>query len=232
MRASVAMATYNGMAYIDEQIGSILSQLHETDELVVSDDGSSDGTRDYLVALCERDARVRVLDGPRRGVIANFENAILACTGDILFLADQDDIWHPDKRDSVEREMVRTGAVLVMHDATIVDEHANVLHPSFFAWRGTRLGLLKNLWKNSFIGCCMAFSQTLTDVVLPMPDGIPMHDQWIGLQALRHGKVSLLAQPLLSYRRHGDNASPDGHGTVATMVRQRCAMIAALWKRR
>ncbi len=232
MRVSVAMATYNGMAYLEEQVSSILSQLHETDELIVSDDGSTDGTRDYVAALCARDARVTLLDGPRRGVMANFENAIRACTGEVIFLADQDDVWHADKRDCVVQTMQDSGAMLVMHDAAITDEHGKVMHPSFFAWRGTRTGILNNLWKNSFIGCCMAFSSALLPHILPIPDGIPMHDQWIGLQAERYGKVVLLEQTLLFYRRHGGNASPDGHGTIGTMVKQRCAMIAALWKRR
>lgn len=232
MKASVAMATYNGMAYIDQQIDSILSQLEAEDELVVSDDGSTDGTRVYLETLCKTDDRVRLLDGPCRGVIANFENALAACTGDVIFLADQDDVWQSQKRARVAALMAATGALLVMHDAAITDERGKPTHPSFFAWRGTKTGLLKNLWKNSYIGCCMAVSKDLLPYILPMPDGIPMHDQWIGLQAERHGKVALLHEPLIAYRRHGGNASPDGHGSLASMLRGRLGMLAALWKRR
>lgn len=232
MKVSVAMATYNGMMYLEEQMDSILSQLIQEDELIVSDDGSTDGTREFLEALCAREARVRLLDGPRRGVIANFENALSACTGDGIFLADQDDVWRPDKRARVVDTFQKTGAVLVMHDAAITDEHGITVHPSFFTWRGTRTGLIKNLWKNSYIGCCMAFSKALLPHILPMPEGIAMHDQWIGLQAERHGKVVLLDTPLLAYRRHGGNATADGHGTLGTMLRQRWGTVKALCKRR
>ena len=231
MTVSVAMATYNGIAYISKQIESVLSQLDKTDELVVSDDGSTDGTREWLDALASRDARVKVLDGPRQGVIKNFETAVTACKGEWVFLADQDDEWMPDKREAVLNYAAQTGASLVMHDACVVDEHGAVLHDSFFALRGSRTGLIKNLWKNSYIGCCMAFSHRLLPYILPFPDGIPMHDQWIGLQAERHGGAALLDKPLLKYCRHGDNATAMTHGSFLQMLRSRIAMTGALLRK-
>lgn len=231
MKVSVAMATYNGMPYLREQLDSILPQLQAEDELVISDDGSSDGTRAYLDALCAADTRVRVLDGPRRGVIANFAYALAACRGEVIFLCDQDDVWRADKRERVLQAFAQTDVLLVMHDAAITDEHGSTIHPSFFAWRGTKTGVLKNLWKNSYIGCCMAFSASLLPHILPMPHNIPMHDQWIGLQAERHGKVALLREPLLAYRRHGGNATADGHGSMLTMLKQRWGMLTALGTR-
>ncbi|MBR5135132.1 MAG: glycosyltransferase family 2 protein, partial [Clostridia bacterium] len=224
MTVSVAMATYNGAAYIERQLQSVLSQLQEADELVVSDDGSTDGTRRLLDKWASRDARIKVIDGPKAGAIKNFEHAVAACVGDWIFLCDQDDEWDADKYGSVMIE-AENGAMLVMHDARIVDEDGRVLKPSFFATRGTKTGLLKNLWKNSYIGCCMAFSRRLTDYVLPFPDSIPMHDQWIGLQAERHGNVVLIDRPLMSYRRHGGNVTADEHGSLGTMLKQRAGMI-------
>lgn len=231
MTVSVAMATFNGIAHIQKQVDSILAQLQEKDELIVSDDGSTDGTREWLVSLCERDARVRMLDGPRQGVVKNFETAIAACKGDWIFLADQDDEWRPDKREAVLCCAESTGAVLVMHDARVTDGDGKVLHESFFALRGSRTGLLKNLYKNSYIGCCIAFSRQLLPYILPFENGIPMHDQWIGLQAERHGGVALLDKPLLDYHRHGDNATAMTHGSVWSMLRSRIGMIRALHKR-
>lgn len=232
MTVSVAMATYNGAAFVERQIDSILSQLEAEDELVVSDDGSTDGTREYLETLSARDARVRVLDGPCLGPVWNFENAITACRGDYIFLTDQDDEWMPQKRQAVLAAFEETGAAVVMHDACITDAEGQVTAPSFFAWRGTRTGLFKNLWKNSYIGCCMAFSRRLKPYLLPFPDSIPMHDQWIGLQAERHGGVALIDRPLLAYRRHGTNVSAQTHGSVPTMIKQRCGMLRALLTRR
>jgi len=231
MTVSVAMATYNGVAYIQKQIHSVLSQLNAEDELVVSDDGSTDGTREWLQALAARDTRVRVLDGPKQGVIRNFETAVAACRGEWIFLADQDDEWMPDKRQAVLDCATETGAVLVMHDACVVDSKDAVLHESFFALRGSRTGLFKNLWKNSYIGCCIAFSRQLLPHILPFPEGIPMHDQWIGLQAERYGGAVLLEKPLLRYCRHGDNATAMTHGTVREMIGSRLRMIRALLRK-
>ncbi len=232
MTVSVAMTSYNGAAFIQCQIDSVLSQLRDGDELVVSDDGSTDGTADILLDISQRDSRVRVLSGPKSGVIANFEYVLGQCKGDWIFLADQDDEWSPDKLQTVLDIAKKHDAILVMHDARIVNTDGRELLPSFFATRSTKTGLLKNLWKNSYIGCCMAFSRRLLPYILPFPADIPMHDQWIGLQAERHGKVALIERPLLSYRRHDRNVTATTHGTVATMLSQRLAMIRALLSRR
>src|SRR5512133_2222389 len=98
---SVAMTTCNGLPYVCEQIDSILPQLGPEDELVISDDGSTDGTRDLIDRLAWTDGRVKVLEGPRTGVIANVANALRGCKGDIVFLSDHDDVWLPDKVNQV-----------------------------------------------------------------------------------------------------------------------------------
>lgn len=232
MMVSVAMTTYNGEEFLERQLQSVLSQLGETDELVVSDDGSTDSTRRLLDKWAARDPRVKVIDGPQRGVIKNFEHAIASCKGEYIFLCDQDDEWDADKVAAVMRAAERDKAIAVMHDARVIDEHGHVIKPSFFETRNTKTGLLKNLWKNSYIGCCMAFSRELKEHILPFPDSIPMHDQWIGLIGERHGRVVLIDRPLMSYRRHSDNVTADEHGSLGTMLGQRLGMIQALCKRR
>ena len=87
-RISVAMISFQGAKYIEEQLDSILEQLGPDDEVVVSDDGSTDGTRELLLQYQERDAKVRMIDGPKAGVKANVENALRACEGAYIFLAD------------------------------------------------------------------------------------------------------------------------------------------------
>lgn len=232
MTVSVAMTSYNGAAFIESQIDSVLSQLRDGDELIVSDDGSTDGTREILCDVAACDSRVRVIDGPQNGAIANFEYVLGQCKGDWIFLADQDDEWDADKLQTVLRAAEENDAILVMHDARVVDTEGRELLPSFFATRGTKTGLLKNLWRNSYIGCCMAFSRRLLDNILPFPADIPMHDQWIGLEAQRHGRVVLIRRPLLSYRRHDRNVTATAHGSFATMLSQRLAMVRALTSRR
>ena len=231
MRRSVAMASYNGARYIEEQLQSVLSQLGEQDEVVVSDDGSTDGTRQLLEALAGRDSRVRVLDGPRAGVVRNFENALAAVTGEIVFLCDQDDVWRPDKVEAVCAAFEDPAVWLVMHDARVTDDTLRPVADSFFALHGSRAGYARTLWRKAYIGCCMAFRRELLQLALPFPDGIPMHDQWLGMLADRQGGVRLLAHPLIDYRRHAGTATTDRHGSLSSMLRNRWILWRALGRR-
>lgn len=230
LRVSVAMAAYNGEAFIKEQIASILPQLGKEDELVISLDPSDDRTAEVIKDFA--DFRIRLLDGPGQGLQKNFENALRHCGGEILFLCDQDDVWAPDKVAAV-REIFENGdALLVLHDAQITDGALRVTEPSFFAAHGTRTGFWRNVLRNSYIGCCMAFRRPLLERILPFPDRLPMHDQWIGLRAERSGRVVLLARPLLLYRRHGGNASGETHASLPQMLRWRGQLLLALMRRR
>lgn len=197
---SVVIAAYNGEKYICEQINSVLPQLGEGDELIISDDNPAgktyDAVKDFLT-----DERVRYIKGPGKGVIKNFENAINESRGDHIFLCDQDDVWLDGKVSAVLDEF-KKGAVAVMHDAIVTDAELNPVEQSFFESRDSGTGFLKNVFKNSYIGCCMAFSKELKPCVLPFPEKIPMHDQWIGLMAEKKGTVSLINRPLIYYRRH------------------------------
>lgn len=210
MKISVALAAYNGETYITEQLDSILCQLGPDDEVVVSDDNPAGGTKKAVLGV--DDSRIRYIEGPGKGVIRNFENAIRQTTGDVIFLSDQDDVWLPGKVDACAAA-IRDGALLVMHDAKVTDEKLSVIHESFFEEHGSRTGFWKNIVKNSYMGCCMAFDKSLKDAVLPFPDNLPMHDQWIGLKAEKLGKVKLLYTPYLLYRRNG--ASLTGRPTSA-----------------
>ena len=228
MRRSVAMATYNGGAYIRQQLDSVRQQLDPDDEIIVSDDGSTDDTRAIVEALAAEDPRIRLVDGPKQGLIRNFEHALSLCGGDVIFLCDQDDVWLPDKVAACTEALTRPNVWLVLHDAHIVDGEQHRLHDSFFEWRGVRGGKVRNLMKNSFIGCCMAFRRELLEVALPFPEGIPMHDQWLGMLAMKRGEVAFLKKPLLDYRRHGGNASADRHGSFGSMMRNRYRLWRAL----
>ncbi|MBQ3132735.1 MAG: glycosyltransferase [Clostridia bacterium] len=231
-RVSVAMASYNGARYIEEQLLSITAQLAAEDEVIVSDDGSTDGTIEIIDRLAATDPRIRRIDGPRAGIVANFENAMKACTGDIVFLADQDDVWHADKREAVLDKFRQTGATLVLHDARVTDGALTETAPSYFAFHGTRAGYWQNLWRNGYVGCCMAFRRELLEIALPMPTNLPMHDQWLGMLAEKRGGVALLNKPLIDYRRHESNATTlEQHGPLPEMLKNRWIMLRALTAR-
>ncbi len=233
---SVAVATYNGEKYIKEQLSSILDDLRAGDEIVISDDCSSDATRSIIDEFAEKDHGViiKVLDGPCMGVKKNFENAIKNCSNDYIFLADQDDVWAADKVEHVMYAFTKNeNAGVVMHDACVTTEDINdVVIPSFFSYRGSRSGYFKNWLKNSYIGCCMAFKRELVPKILPIPDDIEMHDQWIGILAEVLGyDVVLLPEVLLNYRRHGDNTSKMSHYPPAKMLKNRITFLKRLRER-
>lgn len=202
MKVSVALAAYNGEKYIKEQLDSILSQLRRDDEVVVSDDNPSGGTKAVLDSI--NDPRIKYIEGPGKGVIMNFENAIKHTTGDVIFLSDQDDIWLPGKVIAVCEE-IKSGALCVLHDAKVTDENLKVIDESFFKVNGSAKGYWKNIKKNSYMGCCMAFDAKMKEYILPFPKNLPMHDQWIGLKAEKNGEVSFIDTPYLLYRRNSDS---------------------------
>ena len=179
------MATYNGEKYIKEQIDSILKNMNSDDELIISDDGSTDKTREIINSF--KDDRIKLIDGPKKGIKKNFENGINNATGEIIFLSDQDDIWMENKIAKVLEAFEKEDATLVIHDAEIVDENLDIIEESFFKYRNSGKGIIKNIWKNTYIGCCMAFKKEIKSVILPIPDNIEMHDQWIGIcRDVRH----------------------------------------------
>lgn len=223
---SVCMATYNGAAFVQAQLHSILASP-QVDEVVVSDDGSSDATLARIAAL--GDARVRVVAGPRAGLVRNFENALSQARGDVVFLSDQDDVWLPDKVDIVMRALA--DADLVVTDCRVVDAALQVVAPSFFRQHRSGPGFARNLSRNSYLGCCMAFRRGVLDRALPFPVALPMHDWWIGLVAERSARVAFVDVPLVLYRRHGGNASSASQRSTATLgtrLRWRLALVRAL----
>lgn len=228
---SVCVAAFNGEKYIEEQILSVLRNLDSQDEIIISDDGSSDRTRRIVDDLAEKDRRIRIIDGPRKGLIKNFENAIVHSKGDIIFLCDQDDVWKDNKVKTVLDIFENTDCTLVMHDACIVDSNLRISGCSFFEFKKCKKGYWRNLIKNSYIGCCMAFKRSILDYAIPFPDNIPMHDQWIGLLSERVGKVEFCNEQLLLYRRHSNNASEMTHLPLDEMVKNRAIMLKCINKR-
>lgn len=231
------MAAYNGIRYLDVQLGSIVRTLGPADELVVIDDGSTDGTWERLCEAAAQDPRIRVhRNEANAGVRATFERALRLARHDVVFLADQDDAWEPAKRDAVVRAFLDDPhCVLVVTDAVVVDGDDRVLLPSFMASRGGFAGgFLDTLYCNRYLGCAMAVRRRLLDAALPIPRLAPMHDMWLGVTASRVGRVRYLPSPLLRYRRHDANATPLKHRTLVPMVVARLRLLTAwlIWSGR
>ena len=226
---SVALAAYKGEKYIEEQIRSILPQLSYGDEIIVSDDRPGGMTEKIVKKIAAEDSRVVWVEGKSKGVVSNFVNAIRYCKGDKIFLCDQDDVWLPDKVKRVT-EAFDEGYDLVLHNAYVTDGELNITDYSFFEKRGSKKGVIRNIFKNSYMGCCMAFDRKLLKKIMPMPRSIPMHDQWIGILAEIYGKVKFLDLPLIYYRVHGGNVT-GGKTTFRQKMEWRRYLIFKLYKR-
>ncbi len=226
---SVVMATYNGERYLPVQLASVLGQLRGDDELVIVDDGSSDGTLALIEALGS--PHVRLHRNPRNlGVRRTFERALALARHEVVFFCDQDDEWVAGKRDAfVAAFAADPGCMVVISDAAIVDGEGRQTAPSFMAGRGGFRGdVLGTVIRNRYLGCAMAVRRPVVDVALPMPDDIPMHDMWFGAIGSLLGRVRHLPEPWLNYRRHGRNASPSSRAPWQQVLRWRVALVRAL----
>ena len=201
---SVCIPTYNGEKYLARQLDSILMQLGQGDEIIISDDSSTDTT----IEIIEKygDPRIILLkNNSFKSPIFNLENALMYAKGDYVFLSDQDDIWMTNKVELSLKEL--DGFDLVVSDCTLINENDLQIADSFYAINNSKKGLINNLIKNSYLGCCMVFNRKILDYVLPFPKGIAMHDIWIGLNAEVAGRPKFITDKLVQYRRHGDNLS-------------------------
>jgi glycosyltransferase involved in cell wall biosynthesis len=226
------MASYNGEKFILEQIESILIQLGEDDELVISDDSSTDETVEIIKRI--PDPRIKLLTSNKfRDPIKNFQWALKHAQGEYIFLSDQDDVWMDGKY--TEMLQLLKQYALVISDSMIVDQELNVTHPSFFKYFNSGKGIIKNMIKSSYYGSCMAFRKQVLDVALPFPDTKEIgHDLWIGLVAEIIGNVYFYEKPLLLYRRHSNAFTPVNVGkstrTKYQMLFGRAVMIKEVFK--
>ena len=216
-RLSIALATYNGERYLGEQLESILEQTRLPDELVVFDDASTDSTPAIVRGFAERapfPVRFQV-NAERLGSTRNFEEAIRACSGDIIFLCDQDDVWYPEKMARMEERFVsdpEAGAVFT--DADVVDQDLRPFGPRL--WHAVRFkqkdqarfaahdALSVLLRRPVVTGATMAFRSSYRELILPMPE-IWVHDAWISLLIGAVSHLAALPIPLIAYRQHSAN---------------------------
>lgn len=206
MRISIAMATYNGAQHLQEQLDSFCSQTRQPDELVVCDDGSSDATLDIVERFRQKapfDLRLH-RNATNLGFTKNFEKALSNCSGDVIVLSDQDDVWFPNKLDVLEKSfLANPEKFVVVHDGQLVDEH--------LVWHGaTKLGqILAGIGSaNSLVmGALTAIRQEFLSYALPIPDGVVGHDVWLHNIAQLLDTRLVINQPLQSIRRHTSNTS-------------------------
>ncbi|MCL1955912.1 MAG: glycosyltransferase [Fibromonadales bacterium] len=213
---SVCMATYNGEKYITEQVKSILMQLGEEDELIVSDDSSTDNTIKILESF--NDKRVKIFYHDKKNIkvpfllsskaannfyfaARNFENALSKAEGDYIFLSDQDDVWMPNKVEKIIPYLKEDK--LVISDAWIVDSNLEKID-KLSKYRVYKKGFLINIYIRGGApqGCVCAFTKNIKNFILPIPKNALTHDFWIGLLSELKFSSVYIPEQLVLYRRH------------------------------
>jgi len=225
---SVVLASFNGEKYIQKQIKSILSQLEPNDELIITDDGSTDQTFVILKSFLQ-DSRVSLFKNHSLGFKENFTVGIKAAKKEVIVLSDQDDVWHKDRLTET-RKAFNEGADILMVAPCFVDEKLQILSKERYNYRW-RSGFWPNFWKNSFIGACMAFRRELAKEFLPFPSNIDYHDSWIALLGyLRRKKIVHINRELVYYRRHKGTFSGERR-KMSSIVKSRLLLLVNLLKR-
>ncbi len=230
MKISVCMATYNGEKFLKEQLDSILPQLSDEDEVIISDDGSTDATLQILESY--KDKRIHLYHSTHKNLIFNFENALQRATGDLIFLCDQDDIWFDDKVEKYKKQLKKY--YLIFSNAAMFWGNDKNDYELFFKDYVRKTGLWNNLYKVNFLGATLAFRKSVLQKALPFPKKIAMHDIWIGLVAETMGKTYFIEEPLIYYRRHENAASTTGgksENSLAIKLKIRFDLGVALLRR-
>lgn len=244
---SIALCTYNGERWIEPFLDSVLAQSRAPDELVVSDDGSSDATL-ALVAAFARAAPfpVHVTVTPERlGSTFNFARAFARCTGAFIAPADQDDAWAPTKLERLAGAMEARGLAMAFSDGTVIDEEGRALDTTLWAGVGFNrterrrfardpLGLL--LRRSVVTGAAMMFRAEHLDRLLPFPaalngpGSLMLQDRWIALVLASVAEVGAVAEPLIAFRRHAAQQTglrePVTTGEIGRQLRRPTASTA------
>lgn len=220
MRISVALCTYNGEKYLPQQLDSLLRQERTPDQIVIRDDMSADGTWVLLEAFATR-ARGYGMDVDLRrnpdnlGYVRNFEQALAAADGDLVFLCDQDDVWHAGKIRRMVEEFAHRPALGLLHtDARLVDGAGRDMKLRLFEaleitsaeiaaeHAGESFDVL--LRRNTVTGATMAMRRVLLPALLPIPEDW-VHDEWLAMGVCVQAQVDCLTWASIDYRQHGAN---------------------------
>lgn len=207
------MCTFNGARFVQEQLDSFSAQTRLPYECVICDDGSQDNTREILQSYARTAPfSCRIEENPSNlGTTANFAKSISLCKGDIIALADQDDIWFPQKLKTIEEKFLAPGSpVAVFSDGTLVGETSEPVPGAL--WRSHTFGVSEQrafaanafdvLLRRPFVtGAAFAFRSEYCGLILPIPTK-QIHDYWISVLLSVCGKIDLIPEPLILYRWH------------------------------
>jgi len=206
-KVSVVLATYNGAEYLKEQLDSVLSQTLTPYEIIISDDNSSDNTRQIVSEYQKNNDNIKWFDNKNHGVNGNFENGLKQSTGDYIAFCDQDDIWALDKLEVLvngigDKSLAYCRSELIDSDGHRLDksieEHFSITHFS------SDLSPLYFLNFNCISGHAMLFTRELAEKSIPFSEHV-MYDQWLGMVASALSGISYIDKTLVQHRIHATN---------------------------
>jgi len=214
MKISIALATYNGEKYLEEQLHSFLTQTHQPDELIICDDGSTDAT----VAIAHHFAAhapfsVKLFENEKNlGYAQNFSKALAQCSGDVVFMSDQDDVWHAAK---IEKMLARFEGEpelqLLIHDLDYCKENLTPIGQT----KIERMEGIFNLERDYVVGMATAIRGSFLKLCLPVPNEVDLsHDSWLHQCAYAVGGKVVMREVLALYRRHPSNTTATGNLNV------------------
>ncbi len=221
MRLSVAICTYNGALYLKEQLLSIINQNLPVSEIVICDDGSTDDTMEIIESIKRATPEMTWIVSNNNelplGVRLNFEKALSMCTGEIVLLSDQDDIWLPEKTERIVTYFKFNPDVnLVFSDAYLIDENG-ASKSSYSLFDAVGLSDLKEQWNaglkfeienmgQRLLGCTFGIRKEFLSKSLPFEESIPnLHDGQLAMNAVINDCIGVIEERLIKYRIHGNN---------------------------
>lgn len=218
MKIDILLSTYNGYAFLEELLQSLINQTFSDWRLLVRDDGSTDKTLEVLNSFREKQPnRVLILEDDHKnlGPKKSFESLLNESKADYIMFCDQDDVWLPEKIQNtldkvLEIEQQHPGqSVLVFSDLTVTDQNLKVLHSSLWKYTQVNPENIRNIYRllvnNPVVGCTVMINNAVKPLVLPIPERAVMHDWWMVLNVAQKGKLGYLNDSTILYRIHGNN---------------------------
>lgn len=214
---SVALCTYNGARFIEQQLQSIADQHLKPDEVVICDDGSTDNTLKLIEQFSQNNPYLNIRlyrNSENLGYVANFEQAIKLCRNEYIFLSDQDDIWVPEKSAIQLSYMLAPNTLLSFSNAVRISDKSEALSPDLWSCvnfndlrqhqlcNGHSLEVLSR--HNVVTGATVAFRKDFSLASMPFPKCYP-HDAWLALNAALQNGLVCIDQQLIQYRQHDMN---------------------------
>lgn len=212
-RVDILLPTYNGEAYIAEQINSLLNQTYSNIKILIRDDGSTDKTNKIIHEFAKKDSRIIINNDPKDnlGLVDNINQLLGFSDGEYIMFCDQDDVWFTNKVEVLLNEILRLESdlnkktpLLIHSDCYVTDENLNG-RDLFKGSKPLQYGLRNSLFKFYVQGASVIFNLSLKNEIYPFISDIYLHDRYTHLVAEIVGRRSYINLPLMYYRQHSKN---------------------------